>query len=107
MTDDELQAAVLRALRPAGVRERVRVVLGGGYTVLQVWSRLGPAARAALGEGGEDDPVASRRGVERLQRALVRLAELGPVRRGRATMTVSLNTKGPRDVLIDVFRARE
>ncbi len=101
MTDAELDAAVVAALSPMGLGERLRVRLSGGYTALQVWERLDPAARGGI---GEEDPVAVRRGVERVQRRLVALAEAGRVIRGRSRMTVSLNTKGPRDVLVDVFR---
>ncbi|MFN7146357.1 MAG: hypothetical protein ACK4YP_21470 [Myxococcota bacterium] len=102
MTDADLEAAVLAALRPAGLRERVRLRVGGGYTALQVWERLAPEVRATL--GGEGDPVAVRRGVERVQRRLAALAAEGVVRRERARVTVTLNTKGPRDILVDVFR---
>lgn len=100
MTDADLDAAVLAALRPAGLRERIRLRVGGGYTALQVWERLAPEVRVVVGEG---DPVAVRRGVERVQRRLLVLAAAGTVRRDRARMTVPLNTKGPRDILVDVF----
>lgn len=100
MTDADLDAAVLAALRPTRLRERIRLRVGGGYTALQVWERLAPEVRATLGDG---DPVAVRRGVERVQRRLLALVAVGTVRRDRARMTVALNTKGPRDILVDVF----
>ncbi|MES2638591.1 MAG: hypothetical protein V4850_03895 [Myxococcota bacterium] len=96
---------MLAALRPPGLRERVRLAMGGGYTALQVWDRLSPAARAALAPGGADPTVAARHAVERVQRVLMTLAASGRARHRRAGMSVVLNTKGPRDVLVDVFRA--
>jgi hypothetical protein len=105
VTEPDVEAAVLAALRPSGVRERVRLAMGGGYTALQVWERVGPAARAALAPVGEDPTVAARHAVERVQRVLMTLAASGRVRHRRVGMSVVLNTKGPRDVLVDVFRA--
>ena len=101
----EIEDAVLRALRPAGLRERLRLRLGGGLTALQVWERLEPSARAVL-VADETPALAERRGVERVRAVLTRLEEDGRVRRARVRMTVPLNTKGPRDVVVDVFRTR-
>lgn len=101
MTDAALDPALLGALAPRGLVERLRLRVGGGYTVLQVWERLPPDARAALGEA---DPVAARAAVERVRRRLDALAGEGVVVRSRARMTVPLNTKGPRDILVDVYR---
>lgn len=105
MTDLELGAAALAALHPRGLRQRIRLAMSGGYTPLQVWDRLAPEARAALVPGGGDSPVAERHAVERVQRVLLTLAAEGRVHHRRVGMTVTLNTKGPRDVLVDVFRA--
>ena len=105
MTDLELRTAVLASLCPAGIRQRLRLTLSGGYTPLQVWERLAPVARAALVPGNEDSPVAVRHAVERVQRVLMTLTAEGRVRHRRVGMSVTLNTKGPRDVLVDVFRA--
>ncbi|MDP2309279.1 MAG: hypothetical protein Q8P18_24870 [Pseudomonadota bacterium] len=97
---------MLAALRPSGLRERLRLAIGGGYTALQVWERLEPAVRAALVDPrGEDATVTGRRAVERVQRVLMALAATGRVRHARVGMSITLNTKGPRDVLVDVFRA--
>lgn len=101
MTDAALDAALFGALAPRGLGERVRLRVGGGYTALQVWERLPPDAQAALGGA---DPVAARAAVERVRRRLDALAGEGAVVRTRARMTVPLNTKGPRDILVDVYR---
>ncbi len=99
-----LEKPLLAALRPGGVRERLRVGLGGGYTALQVYARLDPALQERLG-GGEPDAVrASRGAVEHIRRALEGLVATGRARRATRTMTVALGSKGPRDVVVDVFR---
>ncbi|MDP2312841.1 MAG: hypothetical protein Q8P41_08040 [Pseudomonadota bacterium] len=105
MTDEALAAAVLAVLRPTGLRARVRLALGGGYTALQVWERLDADIQADLGAADVEPTVAARLGVERVQRALLALAAAGQARHKRVGMTMTLNTKGPRDVLVDVFRA--
>lgn len=79
--------------------------MSGGYTPMQVWARLPSEIRAALAPPGDDSPVTSRHGVERVQRLLLTLTAAGRVVHRRVGMTVTLNTKGPRDVLVDVFLA--
>lgn len=110
MSESDVEAGVLSALRPAGLRERVRLTLGGGYTPLQVWERLDPALRAALAPPVEErtveaHTVLARRAVERVRRVLIGLAASGQARHRRVGMSVFLSTKGPRDVLVDVFRS--
>lgn len=103
MSDDALARALIAALRPVGLAERVRVRLGGGLTALQLWERLPPSVAGAL---PGDDPVRVREGLARVQACLAELERDGRVERRRAKLTVTLNTKGPRDVLVDVYRAR-
>ena len=43
--------AILRALAPAGLKERLRIKLSHGYTAIQVMERLAPANREALAGG--------------------------------------------------------
>lgn len=83
-----LEAALLEALRPRGWRERVRVRLGWGFTPLQVYERL-------------TDP---RWGVAEVAEGLSRLAKGGRLRHARERMSVVLNTKGPRDIVVDTYR---
>lgn len=104
LNHQDVEAAVLAALRPSGVRDRLRFRAGGGFTPLQVWDRLTPSMRVDLTPPGEDPTVAARYAVERVQRVLMTLLTGGRVRHERVRMSVFLNTKGPRDVLIDVFR---
>lgn len=101
LSDDALDAALRAALAPRGLAERVRLGLGRGFTALQVWERLPAPVRATL---GDEEPVAVRAGVERVRRRLDALAATGDVLRARERMTVPINTKGPRDVLVDVYR---
>ena len=101
LSDAALDAAVLATLAPTGLAGRIRLRLGGGYTALQVWERLPGPARAGLGEA---DETAIRRAVERVQRRLHALAADGKVARDRTRMTIRLNTKGPRDIVVDVYR---
>ncbi len=106
MTDGALEEAVLRALRPVGVRERARVTLGGGYTPMQVWERLDEVTRAAIRPSDAEPIVSARHAMERVQQVLQALVGAGRARHRRVGMSVMINTKGPRDVLVDVFRAR-
>jgi hypothetical protein len=103
-TEIGLAEAVLAALRPTGLRDRLRVRVTGGYTALQVWERLPGSVRDALGDPA--DVVAARRGVERVQRVLHGLVDAGRVERVRVKLNIALGSKGPRDVLVDAFRTR-
>lgn len=96
MADAALIEAVLRALRPAGLREAVRLRLGGGYTAMQVVERIPGVAT--------DDLVAARAEVERVRQALLELAADGRVIRTRSTFAAELKSKGYRGVVVDVFR---
>ena len=80
---------------------RVRARVSGGFTALQVWQRLPAELRADL---GDDGPVAERRGVEQVRSTLDALVSEGRVVRRRVEMTVPLNTKGPRSVVVDAYR---
>lgn len=84
------------------MREGLRLRLAGGRTVLQVLEALDPEVRSALGDG--PDPVAARVAADRVQRALGALVAAGRVRRERATLGARLGNKGPRKVVVDLFR---
>lgn len=95
-----LPAAVRLALAPAGIAERVRLRLSQGWTAKQIWERLDEAARQELLRAtGEDQ----RRAIDRVYRVLLELSEAGGARRSQVKYTMRLNTKGPRDMLVDVF----
>lgn len=85
----ELAPAVLDALRPRGLRDRLRMLLSGGCTAAQVRGRLREPGSATATQ---------------VHAALTALVADGRVHRSTARMSVHLNTKGPRDVIVDVFR---
>lgn len=93
----DLADRILACLLPRGLRERARHLVARGWTASQVEVRLPEDVRAALrAEGGA---------VERVHGELVGLVRAGRARSRRVRYTVALNTKGPRDMLVDVFWA--
>jgi hypothetical protein len=98
VADPVLRAAVLGVLRGGGLATRLRRSLGGGYTALQVFERLGRA--------GPADVPDARAAVQEVADVLRALADEGLVVRKAQRMTVRMGSKGPRDVVVDVFRAR-
>ncbi len=84
---------LMEALRPRGVGERVRARFGVGWTASQVLSRVARDTYA-----GVVDPAAE------VHAELLALVAEGRVRRASVRWTAHLNTKGPRDMLVDVFR---
>ncbi len=91
------ERAVLEGLAPRGLAERLRARVAGGWTAAQVWERLtdrGPFA----GDG--------TRAVDAVHAVLVALTGTGEVERARVRWTARLNTKGHRDMVVDVFRLR-
>lgn len=84
---------LLEALRPRGVRERVRTRLGVGWTAAQVASRVSRDVYA--------DAVDL---TAEVHADLLALVADGLVLRERVRWTAHLNTKGPRDMVVDVFR---
>jgi len=107
------QDAIRAALAPSGVVERVKLRVAGGWTARQVFERMDPAARSTLlascaREDGADDQgqEVQRAAVDKVYRALLALGAAGGAERKQVQYTMTLNTKGPRDMLVDVFRAR-
>jgi hypothetical protein len=87
---------VLAALAPRGLGERIRARVAGGWTAAQVWARM-DALAFPTGPAGPVDEV---------HRVLVALAADGRVTRRSVRWTTRLNTKGHRDMVVDVFRLR-
>lgn len=100
-----LADAVLSALKPRNVRERLRARWLGGWTVVQVMERLDAGDWAFDGpvdpSGGE---LADRRLAEAVRAELLALAAAGRVCRGATTMGATLRSKGERKIIVDVFR---
>jgi hypothetical protein len=93
---DFLAEPLLAALRPRGLRERARAAVAPGYTAAQLLERLPEEVRTAL---VTEYPFPA----EPVHAALVELVARGAVRTRRVRYTVVLNTKGHRDMVVDVF----
>lgn len=93
--DAGLVGALLDALRPRGAGERVRQVVSRGWTASQVYDRLPEDVRARM---------TGPRPIDEVHRTLVDLARDGRVRVRRARWAMPLNTKGMRDMVVDLFR---
>lgn len=96
--------AVAEAMRPTGLRDRVKIRLAGGLTVFQVMDRMPESLLDELREG-QDIPVLARRlAVSRLEHALYELTEQSRAKRARVDMAMDLPGKGIRGVRIDVYK---
>ena len=104
IADAVAQQAIASALRPVGLTERAQLWVTKGWTAAQVYQRLPPAMQATLAERHAHD--GRRRAVDAVYNVLILLAREGNVQRKQVRYTMDLNTKGPRDMLVDVFRAR-
>jgi hypothetical protein len=93
---DGLADELLVALRPRGLREHVRAAVAPGFTAAQLVERLPEEARAAL-------VAAHPFPAEPVHTSLMELVARGAVRTRRIRYTVVLNTKGHRDMVVDVF----
>ena len=99
----DLCEAVLAALRPVGLAGRVRArLLRGGMTVRQVLDALPAEGRPAPGPLA--GVAAEQHALEQVRRALEDLVVDGRVRRERARLRYTLNTKGSRLFEVDVYR---
>ena len=96
--------AILRALAPAGLSERLRIKLSHGYTAIQVMERLAPANREALAGGQAHPELARRQALDAVGAALRQLASDGRVIRARVRLRVDFRVKGARLIEVDVFR---
>ncbi len=100
-----LADAVLHALKPRSVRERLWARWLGGWTVVQVVERLDPGDRADHATvDGLDPVVANRRLAEAVRGQLLALAAAGRVHRDSTTMGATLKSKGERKIIVDIFR---
>lgn len=104
-------AAIRLAVRPHGLVERIKLRIAGGWTARQVFERLSPPARSALlaacdrpGPAVDGGQEVQRAAVDRVYRALLGLNGSGELHRKKVQYSMTLNTKGPRDMLVDVFR---
>lgn len=94
-----MEEALLEALLPRSWRER----FGRGYTAKEVFERLKPELQAFL-RGEEEGVVAERRAIDTVYRRLMRMSEEGRIRRKTVGYWLLLNTKGYRNMVVDLFR---
>jgi hypothetical protein len=100
-----LSEALVVALRPRTVGERVRARIVGGWSARQVLARLPSDLVAAWVAGGGEDPIVrERRLADAVHAALLDLTHGGQVRRQVARYGVELRSKGHRYAVVDVFR---
>ena len=111
--DAALVDAIRVAIRPSGLVERVKLRVAGGWTARQVFERLDDTVRRTLLErcdrpdGAVDQgQEVQRAAVDVVYRARLALSAAGGAHRTKVQYTMTLNTKGPRDMLVDAFRAR-
>jgi hypothetical protein len=91
-----LDEALLEALRSRTLRERLREAVAPGFTAAQVLERLPSPLR-------EEVRAAHRSPADHVHAALLQLASAARVRTRRVRYGVVLNTKGHRDMVVDVF----
>lgn len=99
-----LDEALLAALAPRDLAERVRGRLLGGLSARQVYERLDEATRAALRPAGLAPVAAELRAVEAVAARLRALAERGRVARRASELRQDMRVKGARAIEIDLFR---
>jgi hypothetical protein len=90
LIDPRLEAAVLRALRPSGAGDTLRMAAMGGFSLPQVLDRV-PSSVALELTKNPDNPILARRdGIAALVLVLNALEDQGRVRRGRVRMKNAL-----------------
>ena len=98
----ELADEVFEALKPRGVRERLRLRATGGLTVSQVFDRLSDPTRDALTADIENPVVARQEALDQVVRAIFVHIDRGDVRRKRTR--VKNAARAGADAMVDVYR---
>lgn len=99
-----LHPALLRALEPQGLRERVQLLRHGGFTAPQVLERLPAEIGRALSDPSEHPTVAARHAADRVAEALLALATEGKVRRSKVELHKFVPGQGMRRFTVDAWR---
>ena len=98
----ELADEVFEALKPRGVRERLKLRATGGLTVSQVFDRLSPDTQQNLTARIENPVVARREALDQVVRAIFVHIDRGEVRRKRTR--VKNAARAGIDAMVDVYR---
>lgn len=88
--DPRLEAALLRALRPSGASDALRMAAMGGFSLPQLLERVPPEIAQELTENPDNPILAKRDGLEALAAALGALLAQGRVRKRRVRMKNAL-----------------
>ncbi len=99
----DLQAALLDAIRPGSLRDRLRLRLSGGYTAVQVFHRLPDEVQHTLLSGAVSDSAAAHQAITTLQHTMDALVRQGILRRQTSELQTD-DGRGPRAVMVDVYR---
>ena len=99
-----LDRALLEALRPRSLRERLSLGVVGGWSAIQALDRLPVELRAWLEDGAAHPGLGRRQAVDTVALRLRALADEGRVRRARAGLATDVRVKGVRLIEVDVFR---
>lgn len=101
---DELERALLDALRPRGLAERARLAIAGGWTPRELCARLPPEVLAALTSADLPAVAADMRAVDAVSAALRSMLARGLVARRTRSRGADLRVKGVRLVEVDLYR---
>lgn len=100
----ELDAALLAALRPRGLTERIRLRVTGGFSAIQVLDRLPEDTAERLCAQASSPALARREAVDRIALRLRALLAEGSVERTRASLATDVRVKGIRLIEVDLYR---
>ena len=99
-----LREALLDALKPHSLRERLRLRITKGRTSIQLLERLPLELQYALQEGPDNLTVAKRQAIHAVNHGLYSLIQEGLVVRQDVDLHMNLPGKGMRGIRVDVFR---
>ena len=99
-----LHEAIVEALRPIGLRQRLKRRFSGGMTAVQVLEGLPLEMQYALQEGPENLTVAKRQAIHAVTHSLFALSQRGQVKRETVRLDMKLPGKGLRGVKVDVYK---
>jgi hypothetical protein len=102
--DFDLPGRLLTVMRPDSLAERVGLRITGGRTAVQLLERLRANEQTQLRADSDNENLAHRQALSKIQGALDQLERSGQARRSQAKIRTDLRGKGVRLVLVDVYR---
>ncbi len=101
-----LDDAILEALQPRSLRERLSWRFSPGLSAIQVLDRLPAALCGALERSASNPVVARRESVDAVATRLRALVLQGRLQRAKAQIATDVRVKGIRLIEVDVFSLR-